>query len=204
MLIAITGKPHSGKTTLLKNLIRTRINHASINDCSDQVESLDLRKDDRNNKGLSQSGNLWGFLTEEIPDLTQPSKRSGFNLRASNGSHCTLASIELAGKMPQVSRYGVDLNALNSFLEQLRDPQSNEIAYIDEVGEMELLSDNFAEFVLRWERLSEHLIISLSEVYFHPLIDQIKERADLLIEVTKESREQSAIQLSQALNSLKI
>ena len=175
MLIAISGQPHSGKTTLLKNCIEKRANSG--------VKS-------------------WGFWTEEIKDLSQPSQRSGFKLLDASGSDCVLASVDIQEE-PRVSRYGVDLDSLNSFLSKLRDPLPGELVYIDEIGEMEMLSDPFPGLVRRWEQDSDHLIVTLSEVFADPLIDELKERADLLVRISKENRNSAADELDDWIKHLK-
>lgn len=138
-----------------------------------------------------------GFLTLEKREPGD-NHRSGFELVSSDGSKAVLAGVNVA-EGPKVSRYKVDLDSLEAFISNLRDPGANEIAYIDEVGEMELFSPAFEEMLERWLEKSGILICTASQVYQHPVIDSLLDRADNVIEVSPDNRKESLDTLSSLL-----
>ena len=159
MIIAITGQPHSGKSTLL---------HRAVDEC--RLPS-------------------YGFITREIMPAGA-THRTGFELVSSENYVSTLAVAD-DKEGPRVSRYRVDLENLESFMSRLRDPAPGEIAYIDEIGQMELLSSSFSGLVERWIAQSNHILCTVSQVYEHPFIDQIMDRADHIITISEDSRSQA-------------
>ena len=128
---------------------------------------------------------FYGFRTEEI--VGEDQRREGFSLISSDQQTACLASIHSKSKA-RVSRYGVEIPALEKFLSSLRDPRRGEISYIDEIGEMELLGANFPELVRRWEERSSLLIATISEVFSHPLIENLKREASAQINLTVATR----------------
>ena len=141
-----------------------------------------------------------GFTTQERLD-GKSGQREGFDLVSSQGAVAVLAAVGLESDL-KVSRYSVDLASLNAFLAGLRDPRPGEIVYVDEVGEMELFSAEFELLVERWNSQAEILIVTLSEVSEHPLIDKLKASADAHIGLTAETRPAAAQQLDALLAEL--
>lgn len=124
-----------------------------------------------------------GFYTEEILDK---GKRAGFALRTFSGKKGILAHVRLNSK-DRVGKYKVDI----SDLEQLALPEISEglkekkIILIDEIGKMELFSEEFKEVV--WEVLDSDSPFLGTIIYTsHCWADRIKGRKDVeLIEVTE-------------------
>lgn len=85
-----------------------------------------------------------GFYTEEIRD--DGDRRTGFRgVPLAGGSEAVIADVELEGG-PRVSRYGVDVDAVDRLAERTLDPADDAVVVlVDEVGKMECLSDVFVE-----------------------------------------------------------
>lgn len=80
-----------------------------------------------------------GFYTEE---LREAGARTGFRLVDFGGHALTFAHVGFGG--PRVSRYGVDVAALDARAEALLAPRADVAAYlVDEIGKMECLSPRF-------------------------------------------------------------
>ncbi len=89
-----------------------------------------------------------GFYTEEI---FGPGGRQGFRLITLAGQEAILAHKDIRGpKVPKVSRYGVDVAALErvGIAALKRAQKAGKILVVDEIGKMELLSEKFQETVL--------------------------------------------------------
>lgn len=88
---------------------------------------------------------LGGFYTEE---LRAAGERLGFRLVDFEGQALTFAHVDFPG--PRVSRYGVDVAALDARAEALLDPRAGAALYlVDEIGRMECLSPRFVAAVRR-------------------------------------------------------
>ncbi|MBS3816960.1 MAG: NTPase [Candidatus Thermoplasmatota archaeon] len=114
--IFITGPPRSGKSTLVKKVLK---------DTDLKVEGL------------------------RTPDIREDGDRKGFKLvDMETGEEGILAHVDLE-RGPKVSRYRVDLKDLEKFTKKsLRDhPDGCDLIVIDEIGTMELFSDEFEEAV---------------------------------------------------------
>ncbi len=111
MNIFLTGKPGSGKTALLKELME------------------------------EVNGSFCGFLT---PEIREDGERTGFQIEdIKTGDRGILASVDIDNG-PSVSKYRVNLEGLKMFSEKvLSDLDDSDGVVIDEIGVMELHSDNF-------------------------------------------------------------
>jgi nucleoside-triphosphatase len=155
MNILLTGQPHSGKSTLIKNVV-------------DGIE------------------HKLGFFTQE---LTNDGIRTGFKLVSSLGDHALLADERLSG-VPRVSRYGVDVSNLNAFLAKLPKPSKDDLLYIDEIGQMQLLSEAFKRYVVSCLDSSNPFLGTLTSVYDDPFTHALRSRDDVeVLELTLDSRE---------------
>ena len=112
----LTGKPGTGKTSLIKQAI------------------------------AGMKGKAGGFYTEEI--RTQ-GVRKGFRLVTLDGQSVTLAHTDIDSPY-RVSKYGVDIDSLEQVgVSALhRAAQECDLVIIDEIGKMELFSNDFREAVL--------------------------------------------------------
>ncbi len=113
---------------------------------------------------------LGGFTTAEI---REKGERLGFGLESFDGASAVLAHVGIASPH-RVSRYGVDLEALDRFVASALDlPAGPEVLLVDEIGKMECLSPRFVSAI---ERILEGEI---------PLIATVAERGTGLIERVK-------------------
>lgn len=115
--VLLAGRPGVGKTTVLR----------------------------RTAERLAREGvRAAGFYTEEIRD--DGDRRTGFRgVPLAGGSEAVIADVELEGG-PRVSRYGVDVDAVDRLAERTLDPADDAaVVLVDEVGKMECLSDVFVE-----------------------------------------------------------
>lgn len=120
--VLLTGAPGSGKTTLIRRVL------------------------DRLDRPAG------GFYTQEIrgPGGRQgKGVRLGFEIVTLDGGRGTLAHVDLGGQ-PRVSKYGVDLDTLDSLaVGAIREAiAAGGLVVIDEIGPMEILSERFQEAVL--------------------------------------------------------
>jgi nucleoside-triphosphatase len=113
---------------------------------------------------------IGGFTTGEIREKGQ---RVGFGLESFLGASAVLAHVEIASPH-RVSRYGVDLGALDRFVDSTLDPAAGpDVFLVDEIGKMECLSPRFVAAI---ERLLD------SEI---PMVATVAERGAGLIERVK-------------------
>lgn len=161
MKIFLTGKPGIGKTTVVKKLVS-------------------LLKD----KAI-------GFWTEEFRDI-ETNKRQGFKVITTEGKTATLASKSLNSPF-RVGSYGVNIKDFEEIVIPLLETaikKRDRIILIDEIGKMELFSDNFIDLVKK---------IAFNDVYrvlatipmkdVHPLVKSIRKLQGNLIEITEENRD---------------
>ena len=96
---------------------------------------------------------LGGFYTEE---LREAGARTGFRLVDFEGRTLIFAHVDFSG--PRVSKYGVDVAALDARAEALLAPRPEVAVYlVDEIGKMECLSPRFVAAM-------RHLLASGSRV----------------------------------------
>jgi nucleoside-triphosphatase len=100
-----------------------------------------------------QGARVGGFYTEEQREAGQ---RTGFRLVDFEGRVLTFAHVGFSG--PRVSKYGVDVAALDARAEALLAPHADVAVYlVDEIGKMECLSPRFVAAM-------RHLLVSGSRV----------------------------------------
>ncbi len=116
-------------------------------------------------------GRAGGFYTQEI---RHGGVRQGFSLVALDSTEATLAHISIAGP-PRVSRYGVDLAALEGVGVAALDRAiaGGNLVVIDEIGKMELFSPAFREAVRRAVE-GGHRVLGTVMQAPHPFADAIK------------------------------
>jgi nucleoside-triphosphatase len=125
-----------------------------------------------------------GFFTTEI---REKGKRVGFAIETVDGTKGILAHVSIKGKY-MVSKYTVNLSDIETVCVPSLDITSDLIV-IDEIGKMELFSDQFRERVLRV--LDTGRVIATIMERSHPFTDTIKKRDDVeLVTVTEESRDE--------------
>jgi nucleoside-triphosphatase len=147
---------------------------------------------------LEESGTAAsGFITEEI---REKGRRVGFAVESLDGKRDTLAHVDLPGP-PRVGRYGVDLEAFERVaLPALREPKDG-VVLIDELGKMELASDDFRAAVEELFDARVPLAATL-QVARHPFTDELKRRPDVeVIRLTAANRHELPEQLAERLRS---
>jgi nucleoside-triphosphatase len=103
-----------------------------------------------------------------------------------------MASVDSTSDV-RVSRYGVEIEVLDSFITKLPPIRSDTLLYIDEVGQMELHSDCFKVLVEECLSATNPFIGTLSSVYGDEFTDTLRARADVeIIEVTTKNRDNLA------------
>ncbi len=140
-----------------------------------------------------------GFYTEEI---RSGGRREGFALVTLDGRRATLASVRIRSPH-RVSRYGVDLQALESVgLPALEEAHGATLLVIDEIGKMELLSPRFQAAVQRALDRERPVLASIM-LSRHPFADAVKSRADVrLMHLTPEKRERALGDVVAALREM--
>lgn len=165
MKILLTGKPKSGKTTLLEKLL----------------------KDIKDKHGM--------VATEVLEDGT----RIGFDLQDDSGHTAILARTDRKTDTA-VGRYYVDIPSLSAFIESLFEVVPSSLLYIDEIGHMQLYSGEFQKLVRTYLNAPNDYLGTVSSIYSHPFIDEIKSRSDILLcTITPENRDAMLAALSSAL-----
>lgn len=127
-----------------------------------------------------------GLVTNEV---RENGERTGFEIETSAGNKALLASTHFdAGQ--KVSRYFVNAANLDSLLPGISDFKSDDVLYLDEIGQMELFSDEFKKVVIRFLDSSNICVATLSKVYSDDFTEAIKARKDIiLIEITEKNRD---------------
>jgi nucleoside-triphosphatase len=127
-----------------------------------------------------------GFLTSEIK---VDGARTGFRMTASSGQSFVLSSVDSLSDV-RVSRYGVNLKELESFIDKLSPIEPDKLIYIDEIGQMQLYSDFYKKLITEYLNRPNPLIGTLSKIYHDEFTDGLRKRDDIeIIEVTLENRE---------------
>ncbi len=133
------------------------------------------------------NGPVGGFYTREI---REGGRRTAFEMATLDGNSGILAGLHLSGP-PKVSRYGVDLDALESVaLPAIREAsESGALVVIDEIGPMETFSDVFCQTVLETLDAGCPLFGTIVQ-RSTPFSDRIKARPEVeVIEVMQANRD---------------
>lgn len=161
-LLLLTGQPGVGKTSALLRVVDAL-----------KTKGYDVRG--MISREVREQGTRVGF---EIIDLHTGLKGWLAHIRQSSG--------------PQVGKYRVNLDDLknvgvNSIFDAIKDA---DVIVVDEIGPMELFSQEFRETVLKAVNSSKPLLATIHFKVQNPLIDTIKTRDDAeILEITIENRE---------------
>src|SRR5262249_21768456 len=99
-----------------------------------------------------------------------------------------LASI--SGKGPKVGKYFVSFEGCLFAAERLSDAiKSCNIIICDEIGPMEVKSREFIESVKNLVDVDKKVIVVIHQKLRHPIIDQIRMKSELLINLNLQNRE---------------
>lgn len=136
---------------------------------------------------LNNITNKQGFTAGEVKENGH---RTGFKLVAANGKEATLAHINI--KTPyQVSRYFVDVEALDKFIQPLFKFNPKELLYIDEIGQMELFSNEFKRLVEIYLKADNAFVGTMTSVYRDEFVYSIKSQKNvILVNLSIENRDE--------------
>ncbi len=125
-VLLLTGRPAVGKTTAIRELV-ARLKAGGPADGTGSERFVPPR--------------LAGFYTEEVRD--RAGRRTGFDAVTFERKRVTIASVALPGS-PRVSKYGVDVAAIDSLADHELDVSPDvDIYVVDEIGKMECYSKRF-------------------------------------------------------------
>lgn len=167
--IILTGLPGVGKTTLVRK-------------CCDTLKE--------------NGSSLHGFYTEELRDK---GKRIGFDIVTLDNERAALSRIEdtfqPGGKPePKVGQYSVKLMSFESLALPaltVKDQQKH-IIVIDEIGKMELFSQNFirtVKSIMKNDKVLLFATIPVARGKPLPLVEELRhDNCTKLFEITKENR----------------
>lgn len=133
---------------------------------------------------------LGGFYTAEI---RVGKERQGFRLVGFDGSERTLAHVDLPP--PRVSKYGVDVAAIDAAVDVLLDPNAAEVFLVDEIGKMECSSERF---IAGMRRLldSGRVVVATITLGGGGFIAEVKRRRDVTQwKVTRANRDELPAQV---------
>lgn len=147
---------------------------------------------------LQRSGySLKGFYTEEIK---RAGKRVGFKLVTFQGMEEMLAHISFKSRY-RVSRYGVNISALEEVLDLIYPENSEEIIIIDEIGKMECFSERFKDLILNALKWQNPFLGTIA-LKGDPFIEYVKKLPDIeLIIVSTRNRNDLPFILKNRLNA---
>ncbi|MEE8638125.1 MAG: NTPase [Candidatus Margulisiibacteriota bacterium] len=140
-----------------------------------------------------------GFHTSEI---REGGVRKGFKITSLDGREAILSHIDFKGPF-RVSKYGVSIENLESIgLRAIQDAiQYADIIVIDEIGKMELFSENIRNAILA-ALDSPKKVLGTIMMASNPFTDQIKKRKDVsIVEVERKEQEKA---LNEILEAIKI
>ncbi len=124
-----------------------------------------------------------GMVTKE---LRQNGTRIGFDITTSEGQVIRLARTNTHGKF-QVGKFFVIDGFLNYSFVDLQRIKANELLYIDEIGQMQLLSDSFSTLAKKYINSGNDLLASVSSIFSNDLTVEILKREDVIVFQINES-----------------
>jgi nucleoside-triphosphatase len=158
-VIVLTGASRIGKTTTLMRVAQ------ALKERGVKVGGIVSRETQTNNVRI-------GF---EFLDLI-------------TNDRCVLASITGIG--PRVGKYFVDLSGCIFAAERLTNAiATSDIIICDEIGPMELKSREFTDSVKNLLHIDKKAIVVVHQKLKHRLIDEFRNKSDLLIELDLNNRE---------------
>jgi nucleoside-triphosphatase len=132
-------------------------------------------------------GHAGGFYTAEI---RESGRRRGFKILTLDGEEGVLSHVDIKGS-PRVSRYGVNLRDLEGIgvAAVRRAVTEAECVVIDEIGKMELFSEEFRQAVLEAIR-SDKPVVGTVMRSGNRWVDDLKALPEVtVLEVTEANRE---------------
>ena len=165
-MILLTAPPRTGKSTAIRKIV--------------------------NMLGREKCG---GFYTEEI---RKDGERVGFKIISLNGEEGILAHISFDSEF-KISRYGVDLDTFEKIcLKELhRAISTDSIKYIiiDEIGPMQLFSEEYKELLMQMLSIDKKVIGTIFYASYDWLDDFKKNEHVKLIEIDENNRNDIPLQV---------
>lgn len=129
--------------------------------------------------------NAAGFFTAEIKE---EGRRVGFELQGLHGARRILSHVGISGPH-RVGKYGVDVAGFEEFLANLDLLGPGiDLAVIDEIGKMELLSQRFRNLVIELLDTGKPVLATIA-LKGGDFVRQVKRRNDVfLVEITPHNR----------------
>lgn len=161
--IGITGMPSVGKTQTLMKIIGSLEKHGYV---------------------------VGGMITEPI---IEKKKHVGFYVgNWQTNEKEVFAHIDFETK-EKIGDYGVDIAALDKVgvpaIEQAINDEETNIIIIDEIGKMQMLSENFCEMVIEALDSDKPIMVTLHKKSRTPLLQDVRRRDDIrILEVTVVNR----------------
>jgi nucleoside-triphosphatase THEP1 len=141
-----------------------------------------------------------GFLTKEIK--TGP-KRSGFVMLSHDGISSPLADVSFVTNF-RVAKYYVNPSAIEKFMPQILNFSNKELLYIDEMGEMQLLSNTFKKVTINFLNSENTCLSTLPALFENDFLREIKLRKDIIkIELNSINRERMLMLIPQLIQKIK-
>jgi len=144
-------------------------------------------------------GHAGGFYTDQIRN---GGRRQGFKIVTLNGQEGILSHVDIKGA-PRVSRYGVNLKDLDEIAVEAvrRAVTESDYIVIDEIGKMELFSEEFRLAVTEAVE-SEKPVLGTVMAGRHPWVDALKALPQVtVLELTKTNRDQRVQRVIDLLES---
>jgi nucleoside-triphosphatase len=134
------------------------------------------------------------------PEVRENDERIGFDLQDELGNVAILSRIGTITNYP-VGRYYVNLASFGVFIEPLFKYSTDSLLFIDEIGQMQLYSERFKALVKDYVGAPNDFFGTISQVYDHPFIRDLKQNKDILLCTVKpENRVTLKVALIEALN----
>src|SRR5512143_1884579 len=147
--------------------------------------------------GKLQDLEIRGFTTSEI---RESGERVGFRIETFDGESAVLSHVRIRSSL-KVSKYGVDVAALDRILAEQFPRKSARVVLIDEIGRMECLSPRFVETV---ESLLDSARVFVATVGQRGggFLEAVKRRADVLLwQVTRANRDELPARIAEWVRS---
>lgn len=141
-------------------------------------------------KVISDYDNKVGFVTREVK---RNGERTGFEIVTSDGENSLLASVNIKTKK-MVSKYSVSVKNLNLMVSRTLKYSSEDLLYLDEIGQMELFSEKFKKLVLDYLNANNVCITTVSKVFKSRFINEVLGRRDaFVVEINSKNRDAKTI-----------
>lgn len=143
-----------------------------------------------------------GLVTSEI---LEDGKRVGFEIETHEKHRAVLAHVNFKTpvKLSDRSKFFIDINNLEALIPEVSEFHADDFVYLDEIGQMQLLSHQFQQLVTRYLDSENTCLATLSSVFEDDFIKSIKERNDVIIvEITAETREETEKFIVQLLRKI--